>query len=112
MTKDEIKLIVEQSFNSSHEYSEDDVIDIKYIEINSISYVIYIRYNLSSWPLVFLLNLSNKKVIEIDHGLRGGPRDIKSENGYILMQGKLLGQGDGNLWYKYDIEISHLIGLA
>lgn len=107
MEESKIIEIVEKSFNSSHMFEEDDVIEIKYIEINGNNYAIYIRYNCTSWPLVFLINLTNNKVIEIDHGLKGGPIDIKSENGYILMQGRLLGQGDGSNWYKYDIETSH-----
>ena len=112
MTEEEIIDIVEQSFNSSHMCEEDDVIEIKYIEINGTKYAIYLRYNGSNWPLVFLVNLSNKKVVEIDHGLKGGPVNIKSEFGYILMQGRLLGQGDGSTWYKSYIETSHLIGPA
>jgi hypothetical protein len=112
MEESKIIDIVEQSFNSSHMYEEDDVIEIKYIEINRINYAIYIRYNGSNWPLVFLVNLSNKKVVEIDHGLKGGPLEIKSDNEYILMRGRLLGQGDGSTWYKYNIETSHLIGPA
>lgn len=102
MEESKIIEIVEQSFNSSHMCEEDDV-----IEINGTNYAIYIRYNSTAWPLVFLVNLTNNKVIEIDHGLKGGPIDIKSENGYILMQGRLFGQGDGSDWFKYDIETSY-----
>ena len=107
MEESKIIEIVEQSFNSSHLCEEDDVIEIKYIEINGTNYAIYIRYNSTAWPLVFLVNLTDNKVIEIDHGLKGGPIDIKSENGYILMQCRLFGQGDGSDWFKYNIETSY-----
>ena len=109
MEESKIIEIVEKSFNYSHmcECEEDDVIEIKYIEMNETNYAIYIRHNSTCWPLVFLVNLTDNKVIEIDHGLKGGPIDIKSENGYILMQGKLFGQGKGTERYKYDIETLH-----
>lgn len=107
MEESKIIEIVEKSLNLSHLREKDDEIEIKYIEINGINYAIYIRYNSTRWPLVFLINLTDNKVIEIDHGLKGGPIDIKSENGYVLMQGRLLGQGDSSDWYKYDIETSH-----
>lgn len=112
MTEEQIKLIIQTSIEKTHEYSEynvDDEINIDFIEINGINYAIYIRYNDTSCPLLFLLNIETMKVIEIDHGLRGGPFEIKSENEYILMKGRFLGQGDGNQWYKYSIDPPHIV---
>ena len=58
----------------------------------------------------FLLNLSTNEVIEIDHGLKGGPVEIKSDNEYILMRGRLWGQGLISDWYKYNLNPPYLIG--
>ena len=110
MTEDQIKDIIHRSITDTHECEDDDVIDIQYIEVNETKYAIYLRYNGTNWPLLFILNLSTTKVIEIDHGLKGGPVEIKSDNEYILMRGRLLGQGDGRMWYKYSIDPNVLIG--
>jgi len=110
MTEDEIKDIIQKSINDTHKCSIDDEIDISYIEINKIKYAIYQRYDGSLWPLLFLLNLSTTEVIEIDHQLKGGPLEIKSEGGNILMRGRLWGQGTINDWYKYNIDPPYLIG--
>jgi hypothetical protein len=80
MTEDEIKAIIYKSINDTHECENDDVIDIQYIEVNETKYAIYLRYNGTNWPLFFLLNLSTTKVIEIDHGLKGGPEYSKGIN--------------------------------
>jgi hypothetical protein len=110
MTEDEIIDIIHRTINDTHECEDDDEININYIEVNEIKYAIYLRYNGTNWPLLFLMNLSTTKVIEIDHGLKGGPLEIKSEDGNILMRGRLLGQGNGSIWYKYSIDPPNFIG--
>ena len=110
MTEDQIKDIIHRSITDTHECEDEDKISISYIEINETKYAIYQRYNRSQWPFLFLINLSTTEVIEIDHGLKGGPLEIKSEDVCILMRGRLLGQGDGRMWYKYSIDPNVLIG--
>jgi hypothetical protein len=110
MTEDEIKDIIHRTINDTHECKDDDKISISYIEINETKYAIYQRYNRSQWPLLFLLNLSTTEVIEIDQGLKGGALEIKSEDEYILMRGRLWGQGTIDDWYKYSIEPPYFIG--
>ncbi len=112
MTEEQIKDIIHRTLNDTHECEDDDEIKIQYIEVNETKYAIYIRYNGTNWPLLFFLNLSTIEVIEIDHGLKGGPLEIKSDDGYILMRGRLLGQGDGSEWYKYNIDPTDFIGLV
>lgn len=59
---------------------EDDEILIKFFEKDSIKYALYIRYDGSGWPPTFIVNLNTKTSKELDHGLKGGPSDVKFED--------------------------------